>query len=188
MVFTSRRSQSRGSPRGAFFRQWIWCQGTLAPLNPSRLPTASLVLFPSVPVPDERLIPLMFHVDTSEAPSLDLSKATKLQDISFRCRCLNAQWIITALRTIDCENIREISLDLAPDVLRRAVHQEWVDLDFLLVQFWTSHSLRLKVMYDSRRGCGNQMECVTRLLPELVRRGIADLVECSYTGAPRNPH
>ena len=172
MVFTSRRSQSRGSPRGAFFRQWIWCQGSPAPLSLSRL-----LIIPPVPFPTDALI---FDVGRSEMAPLDLSKATKLQDIVFRCKCSNVQQIAAALHTVECKNVREISLDLSHHVFLRTVDEEWLSLDWLLVQLCTSHSVRLKVMYESRKGWGNQREHMTRLLPELMSRGIVDLVKYPY--------
>ena len=123
---------------------------------------------------------LTLHVDVSVTPSLVLSKATKLRDIMFRCKKSNVQWITASLHTVQSKHIQQVSLELSLDVFWRTSHQEWTDLDSLLVRFWTSHALRLKVMYESRRGWGDQREHVARLLPELMRRGVVDLVEYPY--------
>ena len=98
----------------------------------------------------------------------------------FRCKNSNVQRITTALRTVEPGNIEEISLELSGYILWGMVNQEWLDLDSLLVRLWTLRSLRLKVMYESRRGSGDRTEAVARLLPEVMRRGIVDLVEYPY--------
>ena len=46
-------------------------------------------------------------------------------------------------------------------------------LDHLLIQFWESRSIRLKVIYTEEGVAGY----IERLLPEITRRGIIDLVE-----------
>ena len=120
------------------------------------------------------------YADAFGVPSLDLSKATKLRDIVFRCKNSGVQRVTAALHTIEPKNIEQISLELSHYIFWRTVHQEWLDLDSLLVRFWTLHSLRLKVTYESRRGWGDRRETVARLLPEVMRRGIADLVEQPY--------
>lgn len=60
-----------------------------------------------------------------------------------------------------------------------------MSLDSLLVQFWTSHPLRLKleVMYESTRGSRDRGD-VVRLLPEVMKRGIAELVKSPFVEQP----
>ena len=56
-----------------------------------------------------------------------------------------------------------------------------MDVDRLLVQFWDSRSIRSKFMYLPMAG-NEKVEIrdrAGRLLPELTKRGIIDLVECS---------
>lgn len=98
----------------------------------------------------------------------------------FRCKSSDVRWITTTLHTVEPQNIQQISLESLHYIPWRETQQEWFDLDTLLVQFWTSHSLRLEVVYESRRGWGDRAETIARLLPEVMRRGIADLVECPY--------
>jgi hypothetical protein len=114
--------------------------------------------------------------------SLDLSKATKLKDVEFVCKGQNAEWVSAALRTAEVENLRSISLVLSRQSTRRTsvsalFHLGWVALDRLLVQLWTSLSLRTRVMYDWT-GAGRDLERdVARFLPESTRGGILDIVD-----------
>ena len=60
--------------------------------------------------------------------------------------------------------------------------QQWHDLDRLLAQFWTSHSIRPKVAYEvevEKREDEDIRDHAPSLLPELTRRGFIDLVECA---------
>ena len=115
-------------------------------------------------------------------PSLDLSKATKLKEVVFNYY-RNIQWITTAIKTIESKNLQQIAIFSYASTpisfqIKEAVRQEWQDLDHQLVQLWTSHSIRPKIMY--RRGQGGADEArglVQRLLPELTRRGAVDVVE-----------
>jgi len=57
-------------------------------------------------------------------------------------------------------------------------HQEWQDLDRLLV--WTSHSVYLRVVYVAGEEGEEFRDKVPILLPELTRRGLIDLVETEH--------
>ena len=66
------------------------------------------------------------------------------------------------------------------DLIEERVHQEWQDLDHLLVELWTSHSIRPKVTPVIYTGMvrGNRLsEPVESLLPELASRGAVNAVE-----------
>jgi len=123
--------------------------------------------------------------------SLDLSKATKLGDVTFRSGSGRVEWITTALETITPKHrdFRHIKIfvpsdltgfDVGDDIrqyIGETVSKEWLDLDRLLVQFWESRSIRPKV------GCGlrgekdqNTVYCIGCLLPEITERGIIDLI------------
>jgi len=126
---------------------------------------------------------LPLRADASEMAEFDLSEATKLRDVVFRCTKQRVKWISKALHTIRSRSLQRISLELprrdqAPtgDAIWEAVHQEWVDLDHLLVQFWTSRSLRPTVMYEPGELEEEMRVYVATLLPELTRRGAIDLV------------
>jgi hypothetical protein len=57
----------------------------------------------------DRSIPYrLWDVDTSEMPPLDLSKATKLKDVEFRCGRPNIQWITMTLQSIESKNLQQI--------------------------------------------------------------------------------
>ena len=113
----------------------------------------------------------------------DLSKASKLKDLMFLVRRSNIHWIIAALQTVKSKNLEEITIRLHSTTLGNSTvemnHLEWQDLDRLLVQFWTSHSIRPRLVYGPNSGGWNARDHAQSLLPELTRRGLVDLVEYS---------
>jgi hypothetical protein len=122
---------------------------------------------------------LLVDVDTSGAPPLDLSRATKLKELSFRFEGLDVQRITMALQTVQSEHLQQITIRLCGDPVNpfeETVRLGWQDLDRLLVQFWTSHSIRPKITYDTREGHDDWGVSASRLLPELTKRGLVDLV------------
>jgi len=85
------------------------------------------------------------------------------------------------LQTVDSKNLKSITIkphDPPPETIEEDVYQEWQDLDRVLVQFWTSHSIRPRVVYMPRLGEGKDLGVdVPILLPELTKRGLVDLVK-----------
>jgi len=95
----------------------------------------------------------------------------------------SVQWITTTLQTAESKTIRDITIypfHSFPETIRGAVCQEWKDLDRVLVQFWTSHSIRPQVMYGASEGVKDMRDDIPSLLPELTRRGLVDLVEVGF--------
>ena len=137
----------------------------------------------SVCVPTDNL--LLFPVGSAV---LDLSKATKLQDMTFRSTSLNVGWITAAVQTTVPEHreLRKILIRVPysltcfdVDIMKEsAVYREWLDLDRLLVQLWESNSTPPRVICTTWKwepeGRIGFADC---LLPELTRRGIVDLGE-----------
>ena len=120
------------------------------------------------------------RVDPSESIGIDLSQVSTLREAVFRCGGLRAEWIIRTLHNTEPRNLQRLSLELPrysdiEDAVWETVHQEWLDLDSLLVQFWVSHSLRLKVMSMPEMGEEDLRDYVTMFLPEMTERGIIDL-------------
>jgi hypothetical protein len=118
----------------------------------------------------------------SRMPPLDLSRATKLKDVGFRCGRSTIRWITTALESIQSKNLQQITATIHPlatfgNPIEDTVRQEWQDLDRLLVQFWTSRSIRPKFTHETERGENGFRGLAPSLLPELMRRGLVDLVE-----------
>ena len=113
--------------------------------------------------------------------TLDLSKATKLKDLHFWWRGLNVRWIIAALQTIESKKLERITVYplLVKSEIEDVVHRDWEDLDRLLAQFSTPHSIRARVMYKLADEGAVMKDRVPSLLPELSRRGLVDLVEYS---------
>ena len=112
----------------------------------------------------------------------DLSKATKLKHLKFMRTTtrLAVQGIIMMLRTVESKTLQSITICLNSSVLEtvgEAARRELDDLDRLLVQFWTSHSIRPQVMHVTGRRERNVGGNVPSLLPELARRGLVDIVK-----------
>jgi hypothetical protein len=118
-------------------------------------------------------------VSQEPEPPLDLSKATKLKDLTFLCGRQNIQRITMALQSVKSKNLRQITIHphgSFEDLIGPVDHPQWQDLDRLLVQFWTSHSIRPMIKYKAReieRDFGRQ---APSLLPELMGRALVDLV------------
>ena len=113
-------------------------------------------------------------------PPLDLSKATKLEDVKFYSSGPNIRWIVMALKTVGAKSLRQISIHTVAgfhDPIEETVRQEWQDLDRLLVELWTSRSIRPSVVYTEGEEGDNLTELVVNLLPELASRGAVDALE-----------
>ncbi|KAF9645274.1 hypothetical protein BDM02DRAFT_3205327 [Thelephora ganbajun] len=132
---------------------------------------------------------VMYYLFTYTSPaSVDLSKATKLRDVVFRPASLNIAWITMVLQNVSPEhrNLQRISIYLRynlvlaatePDAMQD-VGGQWLDLDHLLVQFWESRSIRTKLVCSApEEELQDMREHIGRLLPEVMGRGIIDLVE-----------
>ena len=122
-------------------------------------------------------------VDTPKGYFPDLSHATKLRDLMLLGRRSNIRWIVEAIQTAQPNNLQQITIH--PSTLPHGDpgemdHRDWKDLDRLLVQFWTSDSVRSRLVYSPNSGGEDTRDSVPTLLPELTRRGLVDLVEYSY--------
>jgi hypothetical protein len=123
--------------------------------------------------------PLLVDVDVSKLPPLDLSKATKLKDVQFRCGMPSIQWVTVALQSIKYKDIERITINCyvhLENPVGETARQEWRDLDRLLVHFWTAHSIRPKIMYEAREEGNDLGGFAPGLLPELTRRQAVDLL------------
>ena len=125
--------------------------------------------------------------------SIDLSRATRLKVVQFDCRDMSTQWIAMTLQTLTPKHrdFQRISFHIpyhhtvsaACTDIRKIVgetaYEQWLDLDRLLVRFWESHSIRPKIAYPYRSEEGRKggMYFVSRLLPEITKRGAVDLVK-----------
>lgn len=141
--------------------------------------------------------PALLSRDGTTGSQLDLSRATKLKGIVFRCETLDGGWITMALETISSKHrdLEQISIHI-PCVLgavtdenfavvERAMEEaepgmRWSDLDRFLVQFLESHSIHMTIVYprpEEKCGMREMEEWARCLLPELTGRGIVDVVE-----------
>ena len=84
------------------------------------------------------------------------------------------------LQSVKPENLQSISIqyDGCLETIEEEFHQEWQDLDRLLVQFWGTHSIRPQLTYKVWKG-KDLKDDMSSLLPELTGRGIVDLIRTS---------
>lgn len=125
------------------------------------------------------------HSAPPTATSLNLSTALKLKRLMFVwIHQAGVRFIVEALQTVEPKDLQGITLQSDTSMVHgfeEPVRQEWLDLDRLLVQFWTSCSIRPKFMYDVGQGTGmDMMDYASRVMPELARRGLIDLIKFSY--------
>ena len=122
------------------------------------------------------------HLDPPTTTSFDLSRATKLKELVFRCARPDAQWMAVALQTIKSKRLRQITINpygtaFVLNATEEMIYREWEDLDRLLIQLWTSRSIRPKVVYEVRGEERSLGKYAPNLLPELTRGGLVDVVE-----------
>ena len=124
--------------------------------------------------------------------SIDLSKATKLKDVTFILERLFVAWVTSTLETITSTHtdLREVSIEVpalsgisvwpidAEDI-EDETWEEWADLDCTLIQLWESHAVRTKVKYPAEL-CEQSHKFTRGLLPEATKRGIVELVDTYY--------
>jgi hypothetical protein len=112
---------------------------------------------------------------------LDLSNATKLEDMKFWWIGSNIRWIIATLKTANVRSLRQVTIHTVVDVSdpSETVRREWQDLDCLLVELWTTRSVRPKITPVIYAGGweNDPGEFVASLLPALASRGAIDAVE-----------
>ena len=111
-------------------------------------------------------------------PLVDLSRLTKLKDVALWCP--EVQRITVTLQTAESINVEQIIIELTSTFrtpLAGPAHRKWEDLDRLLLQFWTSHSIRPQIKLKNEKYRSYSRGAVLTLFPELTGRGIVDLVE-----------
>lgn len=122
------------------------------------------------------------HPDPGETPAAaDLSVATKLKKVELDFNYAGILWTSTTLRTIRSNSLRQIIISYSatfgrePEVTEETL-PEWRELDRLLVQFYTSHSIRPKLV-----GATDYLkDLLPELFPELTGRGAIDVQHTTW--------
>ena len=112
-------------------------------------------------------------------PSFDFSKITKLKNVVLYCNG-STRWITTTIQTINLRSLQQITIDSRhpiPTEIEELNYQEWQELDRLLAQLWTSYSIRPRVAFGGKEEVDDVRAIASRLLPELTRRGVVDVVK-----------
>ena len=115
-------------------------------------------------------------------PPFDLSMVTEVKGMEFRCHTIRIQWLTMSLRTVKPPNLRQITLTMDPFIVffgpvGEEIHQEWQDLDHLLVQLWTSHSVLPIIRFETTGNGDHLLNLASGLLPELTSRGAVSVIE-----------
>ena len=118
--------------------------------------------------------------------SIDLSKATKLKDVTLVSERY-PRFIASTLKTVtpDHRNLRQITV-FTTDILysmdsnphnQKTTRAEWLGLDSVFIKLWESHSIHPKVQYDlpSLMDAEKVRQSVESLFPETTRREVVDL-------------
>ena len=82
---------------------------------------------------------------------------------------------------LDCGTTSTFDHTNPADITRaigEAAYMQWLEFDRFLARLWESHSIHLKILCYKRQD-GTDCRCVNGLLPEVTRRGVADLVKWS---------
>ena len=134
---------------------------------------------------------LLLFLAESLSTSVDLSKATRLKDLTFRIDSSHTKWVTRALRTITANHrdLQQISISPAyystivmfganprQDIGEQMLGQ-WLELDRLLRQIWESYSIPPKILCYAL-SCKEEATrmFVGRLLPETTGGGTINLV------------
>ena len=113
---------------------------------------------------------------------LDLSRATKLNNVKLMCTGSNVQWITTTLRTAKSTNLQNITITIGNsggtlvNPVGEATSHEWQDLDHLLDHLWTSRLICPNIRYAERGEADGFGELVSSLLPKLAGKGVVNRV------------
>jgi hypothetical protein len=150
------------------------CSGTLECLTVCYY-GASTVLF--LFLQSANILPLSTSTARNSTP-FDLSKLTKLKKVELGYCEPWVRWITTTLQTAESINLEEIVIHpVNAPIASESVYREWQDLDYLLLQFWISRSIRPKIRHKWKGGRYYLRDLAPRLLPELTSRGVVDLIE-----------
>ena len=113
-------------------------------------------------------------------PPIDLSKVIKLRDVEFRPNTPSVKWVVMVLQTVKSKNLRQIRIHSRHVTFAKPIGetilQEWRNLDCLLVQLWTSHSIRPEFECGQTLGGGGLIDLAPGLLPELTSKGAIDFI------------
>ena len=171
----------------------VACSGTLEDLSVTYEPEGMASSVYSL----TRHLPEFWSAGESTPSAIDLSTATKLKNIEFRCETFEIGWVVRTLETLGSKQrgLRQISIRVPSDLVYVAAEDcavveqriekanpgtRWSDLDRVLVRLWESHVTHVTVVYPQpgrRRGAREMKDWAVYLLPEVTKRGIIDLVE-----------
>lgn len=115
----------------------------------------------------DRYLTLALDLGPPQVPPLDLSNATKLKGVRFDWNARSVRWITTTLQTARSNDLRRITLyTSAVPPYGLSDGAEWLDLDRLLDELWTSRSTLPKILFG---GCATEIMRLS--FPKLASKG-----------------
>lgn len=132
----------------------------------------------------------------SQEHQTDLSRATKLNEVTLQFAESCAGWTATTLKTIASKyrDLEQISIYVPSDPysddgelagVEEAAYLQWSDLDHVLVQIWESCAVHTKVRYsEATEGWSATHKLIGGLLPEMTRRGKIQLIDSAESDEP----
>jgi len=104
-------------------------------------------------------------------PPLDISKCSKLKRMKFGVAYNIIRWVITTLQAPKPKSLQEITIYSygVPYHMARETVEEWLEMDRLLAELWTSHSIVPRI---TSTNADSLRTFAPRLLPELTGRGV----------------
>ena len=104
-------------------------------------------------------------------PPFDLSNFTRLEEVWVSKP--DVRWITATLRTAKSTNLRLVDISSWPDLevhgIEPTITRAWQDLDHLLIQLWTSCSIRPRISLQGKLGEGFPREIAAIMLPQLTK-------------------
>ena len=131
---------------------------------------------------------IVFAARDAGVSSINLSKATSLGEVGFRLLDPSDVWAGSTLKTLtpNHKDLRRISIHMTiPEhanlqrIFNIDICNLWTDLDRTLIQLWESNAILTRVTYAAGGEKTEARRFVEQLLPEMTRRGIVELVDCS---------
>ena len=124
-------------------------------------------------------LPLPVSTAANDVPLPDLSKLTRLKEVVWTSES-SVQWITTTPQTAQSINLEKITIHSPSKPIVESAYREWQDLDRLVLQFWISRSIRLKIGFRGGEGRYDLRQLTPRLLLELASRRVVDPDRVSY--------
>lgn len=118
--------------------------------------------------------PLVFTdpiLSLASPDKLDLSKATRLEEVELRWNRPEVGWITNTLETVRRRTIRRITIRINPNFILYTPIYEWYGLDLLLDKLWCQTTISISISC-----CARLQKRAMELLPLFTRRSQTEVL------------